>query len=141
MAYLDPWDLLHLGRVSRDFRKIIFTPKAASLWKQSIKSVGLPPSPDGMTEPAYIALLFDTEYCVCYFSLFYEQSLKRKDFLPSHLGMWKFARSTPHPTTQNEALCKVQVKAVSAPAYQPAAVDHGQYLASNGSLLARSQSL
>ena len=65
MAYLDPWDLLCLGRVSKGFREIVITPNAANLWKQSIQSVGLPSCPDGMTEPAYIAFVFDTEYCVC----------------------------------------------------------------------------
>jgi len=65
MANLDPWDLLRLGRVSRGFREIVITPKAASLWKQSIKSVGLPPCPDGISEPAYVAFIFDSDYCVC----------------------------------------------------------------------------
>lgn len=64
MAYLEPRDLLHLGRVSWGFREILCTPKAAGLWRQSIKCIGLPPCPDGMTEPAYIALVFDSEYCV-----------------------------------------------------------------------------
>ncbi|KAF9646712.1 hypothetical protein BDM02DRAFT_3188609 [Thelephora ganbajun] len=65
MTYLDPWDLLYLGRVSREFRGIVITPRAAILWKQSIQSVGLPPCPDGTTEPAYIAFVFDSEFCVC----------------------------------------------------------------------------
>ncbi|KAF9781518.1 hypothetical protein BJ322DRAFT_1220382 [Thelephora terrestris] len=65
MAYLDPWDLLHLARVSRWFREILCTLKAAGLWRQSIRSIGLPPCPDGMTEPAYIAFVFDSQYCVC----------------------------------------------------------------------------
>lgn len=64
MVHLDPWDLLSLGRVSRGFREIVITPKATSLWKQSIQSVGMPPCPDGITEPAYVSFVFDSEYCV-----------------------------------------------------------------------------
>lgn len=64
MTYLDPWDLLHLSRVSKGFREILVTPEAAGLWKESIQSVGLPPCPGDMIEPAYIAFVFDSEYCV-----------------------------------------------------------------------------
>lgn len=63
MIYLDPWDLLHLSRVSRGFREILITPRAAGIWKESIQSVNLPPCPDDITEPAYIAFVFG-ESCV-----------------------------------------------------------------------------
>ena len=81
MSHLDPWDLLRLSRVSRGFREILITPKAACLWKESIQSVGLPPCPDDITEPAYIAFVFDSEYCVRSLVLS-DLQLGFMDFLP-----------------------------------------------------------
>jgi len=122
MVYLDPWDLLHLSRVSNGFREILITPKAAGIWKQSIQSVDLPPCPDDITEPAYIAFVFDSEYCVRLRLCSNRQSWLTVLF--PFPGMRKFARAAAGPTTQDETLRQVQVKSVGIPALRRVAVDH-----------------
>lgn len=118
MTYLNPWDLLCLGRVSRGFREIVITPKAATLWKQSIKSVGMPPCPDGMSEPAYVAFVFDSEYCVRNFFL------SRLPLSSRFPGVWEFPRPPPDPAAQNETLCQVQVQTVSVIFWKRVVADH-----------------
>ena len=112
MTYLDPWDLLYLSRASKGFREILVTQKAAGIWKRSIQSVDLPPCPDDITEPAYIAFVFDSDYCVCAFFL----SNLRLRLTSPFSGMRKFTRAPAGPTTQDETLCQVQVERVGTAA-------------------------
>ncbi|KIM49552.1 hypothetical protein M413DRAFT_438740 [Hebeloma cylindrosporum] len=56
---LEPLDLVHLSRTSKDLRALLLTRTSISTWKESLANVpGLPECPDDMTEPQYAELVF-----------------------------------------------------------------------------------
>lgn len=59
-SHSHPLDLLHISRTSKQLRSVILSRKSRFVWTASLASVeGLPPCPEGMSESAYSALLFD----------------------------------------------------------------------------------
>jgi len=73
-----------------------------------------------MTEPAYIAFVFDSEYCVCSFLL----SDLRLGLNNAFLGVREFTRTIVDPTTQNQTLHQVQVEGVGILTWRYATVVH-----------------
>ncbi|BGP20172.1 hypothetical protein JCM10213_000743 [Rhodosporidiobolus nylandii] len=62
-TYLDPLDLLHLSRSSRQFRSVFLRPSSASLWRKARRNVALPDLEFSMAEPAYASLMLE-KYCM-----------------------------------------------------------------------------
>lgn len=62
-GHLDPGDLLHLARTSRDLRDILMSKSSEGIWRAARRNVeGLPPLPSDLNEPQYAHLLFEP-YC------------------------------------------------------------------------------
>ncbi|KAK0490422.1 hypothetical protein IW261DRAFT_1325568, partial [Armillaria novae-zelandiae] len=63
-SHLEPQDLLHLSRTSKPLRVILLDRSAAlSVWKRARRNLeNFPGIVDGLSEPRYASLLFDT-YC------------------------------------------------------------------------------
>ncbi|SJL13377.1 uncharacterized protein ARMOST_16819 [Armillaria ostoyae] len=64
--HLEPLDLLHLSRTTKDLRAILLQRSSSFIWKSARENVNLPPLPDDLTEPQYASLAFDN-YCQCCF--------------------------------------------------------------------------
>ncbi|KAL0571231.1 hypothetical protein V5O48_010738 [Marasmius crinis-equi] len=65
-GYLNPQDLLHLSRTSKDLRSLLFSRSTNSVWKEARSNVeDLPEIPENMSEPAYAHLCFDTQCDLC----------------------------------------------------------------------------
>ncbi|KAJ7610828.1 hypothetical protein FB45DRAFT_941736 [Roridomyces roridus] len=65
-GHLLPLDVLRLGRVSKEFRRLLFHKSSISIWRSSLANVpGLPPCPPSMTEPQWVSLVFDQTCQVC----------------------------------------------------------------------------
>ncbi|KAI0660265.1 hypothetical protein C8Q70DRAFT_913822, partial [Cubamyces menziesii] len=63
---LHPLDLLHVSRTSKHLRSIVMSRKCKFLWSESLSRIdGLPPCPMGMSEPAYVALIFGRLCMLC----------------------------------------------------------------------------
>jgi len=73
-----------------------------------------------MTEPAYIAFVFDSEYCVCSFLL----CGLRLGLTNAFPGVREFTRTVADTTTQNQTLHQVQVEGVGILTWRYAAVVH-----------------
>ncbi|KAH9918377.1 uncharacterized protein BXZ73DRAFT_1024, partial [Epithele typhae] len=61
MSYLPPLDLLHLARVSNDFRQMLMTRSIKWLWEISLRRYdpSPPPCPDYLSMPEYVSVLFE----------------------------------------------------------------------------------
>ncbi|KAJ7610829.1 hypothetical protein FB45DRAFT_1037725 [Roridomyces roridus] len=67
LGHLQPLDVLRLGRVSKEFRRLLFHKSSISIWKSGLANVpGLPPCPPSMTEPQWVSLVFDQTCQVCF---------------------------------------------------------------------------
>lgn len=65
-GHLYPVDLLHLSRVSKSFRQVLMTRTSAWLWRSTFSNMNgpsPPPRPEGMSEPAWVHLLFGGAFC------------------------------------------------------------------------------
>ncbi|KAH9895869.1 hypothetical protein C8Q73DRAFT_689832 [Cubamyces lactineus] len=63
---LHPLDLLHMARTSKYLRSIVLSRKCKFLWTASLSEIdGLPSCPTGMSEPAYVALVFGRLCLLC----------------------------------------------------------------------------
>jgi hypothetical protein len=62
-GHLSPADLLSLGRLNKDFRRVLVTRKPWFLWKTALGSCDAPPCPEDMSPPAWSHLLFGGTYC------------------------------------------------------------------------------
>ncbi|KAF5372844.1 hypothetical protein D9758_001536 [Tetrapyrgos nigripes] len=59
--YLDPLDILHLSRTSKDLRGILMSRSSADIWEAARANVeDLPPLPSDLNEPQYASLAFDS---------------------------------------------------------------------------------
>ncbi|PIL34416.1 hypothetical protein GSI_03191 [Ganoderma sinense ZZ0214-1] len=96
-AYLHPLDTLNLTtRTSKSFRSILLAKNNRSAWVASLAPVdALPSYPGNMSEPLYVALLFDHYYC---FALGYSEA----DFPDGHA--WTKLMSQPKLFTNRSAL-------------------------------------
>jgi len=66
---LEPLDLLHLARTTKDLRAILMSRSSVSVWKQALENVtGLPACPEDMSEPQYANLVF-SKHCYVGFCL------------------------------------------------------------------------
>ncbi|KAJ3920597.1 hypothetical protein F5877DRAFT_77017 [Lentinula edodes] len=65
-GHLDPGDLLHLARTSRDLRDILMSKSSEGIWRAARRNVeGLPPLPNDLNEPQYAHLLFEPYCHIC----------------------------------------------------------------------------
>ncbi|KAJ4471887.1 hypothetical protein C8J55DRAFT_155516 [Lentinula edodes] len=65
-GHLDPGDLLHLARTSRDLRDILMSKSSEGIWRAARRNVeGLPPLPSDLNEPQYAHLLFEPYCHIC----------------------------------------------------------------------------
>ncbi|GAA5820847.1 hypothetical protein JCM11251_001842 [Rhodosporidiobolus azoricus] len=62
-TYLDPLDLLHLSRSSRQFRSVFLKPSSAPLWRAARRNVDLPDLEIPMAEPSYASLMME-KFCM-----------------------------------------------------------------------------
>ena len=63
IGWLNPLDLLHIARVSKDLRNLLMSKDNNRLWKAARRNVpGLPDCPSVLSEPRYAAYIFD-QYC------------------------------------------------------------------------------
>ncbi len=63
---MEPLDLLHLARTSKDFRSLLMSRESALLWQGARQNIeGLPDCPTFLSEPAFANLVFDTSCYVC----------------------------------------------------------------------------
>ncbi|KAK0457245.1 uncharacterized protein EV420DRAFT_1643992 [Desarmillaria tabescens] len=68
-ALLDPLDLLHLARLSKAFRRVLMSKTSITVWRSAIKNVdGFPAAPIGMSEPAWVGILFVSTCQFCWTS-------------------------------------------------------------------------
>ena len=60
LSLLDPLDLLHLARTSKDFRNMLMSRSSTPFWKEARRNIErLPDCPPYLSEPAYANLAFD----------------------------------------------------------------------------------
>ncbi|KLO11647.1 hypothetical protein SCHPADRAFT_876526 [Schizopora paradoxa] len=64
-AYLEPLDLLHLGRTNAQLRSLFLSKRAHSIWRAVHKSLDMPNCPEDLNEPSFASLLFEKECHVC----------------------------------------------------------------------------
>ncbi|TRM61364.1 hypothetical protein BD626DRAFT_571009 [Schizophyllum amplum] len=64
--YVEPQTLMNLCRATKALRNILTRRSARSIWQRSLASVhGLPSTPDAMTEPAYVDLIWGRGCMFC----------------------------------------------------------------------------
>lgn len=67
LSHLDPLDLLHLARTTKNFRVLLMNRRNAAYWKAAWRNVdGLPECPEGMSHPALTNFLFCSNCHVCF---------------------------------------------------------------------------
>ncbi|KDR81922.1 hypothetical protein GALMADRAFT_240234 [Galerina marginata CBS 339.88] len=67
---LEPLDLLHLSRTTKELRALLMSRSSMSIWKQSRSNIpGLPECPLDLTEPQYANLAFGKSCHFCHRSL------------------------------------------------------------------------
>ncbi|CAE6469350.1 unnamed protein product [Rhizoctonia solani] len=65
-SHLLPGDIISLSRANKFFRNLLMHRSAIHIWHGSMKNVqGLPPCPEGMSEPHFLALLFSKTCSMC----------------------------------------------------------------------------
>ncbi|KAF8881929.1 hypothetical protein CPB84DRAFT_1791318 [Gymnopilus junonius] len=63
---LEPVDLLHLARTTKDLRALLMNRSASSIWKAARANIpGLPECPQDLSEPQYADLLFGKNCEIC----------------------------------------------------------------------------
>ena len=63
---MEPLELLHLARTSKDFRFLLMSRQSALLWQGARQNIeGLPDCPPFLSEPEFANLLFGTSCHVC----------------------------------------------------------------------------
>ncbi|KAJ7651696.1 hypothetical protein DFH06DRAFT_1475710 [Mycena polygramma] len=64
---LDPYDVLRLARVTKPFRRLLLHKSASGVWRAARENLtpSMPDRPPGMSEPAWIHLVFDTQCHFC----------------------------------------------------------------------------
>ena len=73
-GHLNPLDLLHLARTTKDLRAILMNRSSISIWKHSRSQFDdLPDCPDDLSEPQYAEFLFGK---ACTVSLVFNFSLR-----------------------------------------------------------------
>ncbi|CAE7152926.1 unnamed protein product [Rhizoctonia solani] len=66
MSHLMPVDVLALSRANKSFRKLLMNRSSIHIWHATMDNVpGLPPCPEGMSEPSYLAVLFLKTCTLC----------------------------------------------------------------------------
>ncbi|KAF9267008.1 hypothetical protein L218DRAFT_895151 [Marasmius fiardii PR-910] len=64
--HLEPRDVLHLSRTSKDFRGFLMRRSSSSIWREARENLPeLPPLPFDLNEPQYASLLFDNHCYAC----------------------------------------------------------------------------
>jgi hypothetical protein len=67
-GHLNPLDLLHLARTTKDLRAILMKRSSISIWKHARSQFDdLPDCPDDLSEPQYAELLFGKACTVGFF--------------------------------------------------------------------------
>ncbi|CAE6397249.1 unnamed protein product [Rhizoctonia solani] len=65
-SHLLPGDIISLARSNKFFRNLLMDRSAIHIWHGAMKNVeGLPPCPEGMSEPHYLSLLFSKTCSMC----------------------------------------------------------------------------
>ncbi|KAF9042846.1 hypothetical protein BDZ89DRAFT_1009202 [Hymenopellis radicata] len=65
-SYLEPLDLLRMSRTTKALRSLLMGKSSSSVWERArLRMKGLPPMLDGMSEPEYANLLFDSHCHNC----------------------------------------------------------------------------
>ncbi|KAJ7070706.1 hypothetical protein C8F01DRAFT_391282 [Mycena amicta] len=65
-SHLQPFDLLRLSRLSKEFRALLMSKSSITVWRSCIDNAGLPlPPPDTMNEPQLVRLAFDNVCQTC----------------------------------------------------------------------------
>lgn len=75
--HLPPACLLRLSRLTKDFRRFLMHRSSLPIWKEAreIHADGLPDPPDGVSEPAWADLAFDSRCHVRIFTVFHRSPL------------------------------------------------------------------
>ncbi|TFK92315.1 hypothetical protein K466DRAFT_595360 [Polyporus arcularius HHB13444] len=64
--HLYPYDLLQLARTTKTLRKLLMTRSALTIWKRASENLAdFPDCPGGLTEPAYVNLMFSPHCHFC----------------------------------------------------------------------------
>ncbi|KAL0575696.1 hypothetical protein V5O48_006284 [Marasmius crinis-equi] len=65
-THLQPLDILHLARTSKNLREMLMNRSSSPIWRAARQNIpGLPPLPAELSEPQYAALAFDSICQVC----------------------------------------------------------------------------
>ncbi|KAK0448929.1 uncharacterized protein EV420DRAFT_1711200 [Desarmillaria tabescens] len=73
-GHLLPYDVLRLARLTKEFRRLLMHPSSRSCWRASLSNVpNLPDTFPGMTEPAWVNLVFHPQ-CHVYLPHFLHES-------------------------------------------------------------------
>ncbi|KAF9019849.1 hypothetical protein BDZ89DRAFT_958853, partial [Hymenopellis radicata] len=65
-SHVDPLDLLRLSRTTKDLRALLMSKSSIGVWESArLRMEGLPPIIEGLNEPQYANLLFDTHCHNC----------------------------------------------------------------------------
>ncbi len=63
-GHLEPLDLLYLARLTKGLRGALFDKASVAVWKAACGNVvNLPKPPEGISEPAWVSLIYETK---CY---------------------------------------------------------------------------
>ena len=63
---LDPIDVLHMARTTKELRAILMSRSAVMIWREALGNIsGLPPCPDDLNEPQWVDLVYGKSCQVC----------------------------------------------------------------------------
>ncbi|KAF5385100.1 hypothetical protein D9615_001049 [Tricholomella constricta] len=66
-GHLNPYELLKLARMTKEFRRLLMHRSTKSVWKAALDQIqGLPACPPEMSEPAWVNLAFDPHCHFCF---------------------------------------------------------------------------
>lgn len=110
VSYLNPLELLTLGRLTKEFRALFMSRSSVAIWRRVLRHVsGLPPCPRDLTEPQYASFMFE-KFCMVYFILVLRQIVSNP---VDPEGLWKHQRLDHNRIQPSiKILCQMQEKQV-----------------------------
>ncbi|KAK0462338.1 uncharacterized protein EV420DRAFT_1524036 [Desarmillaria tabescens] len=64
-GYIDPLDLLHFARLTKELRAVLVDKASVAVWKAVCRNAELPGPPEGVSEPAWISLIYESRCHHC----------------------------------------------------------------------------
>lgn len=56
---MDPLDLIHLARSTKEMRGMLMSRNSRPIWRSFLRGLGAPDCPEDISEPQFISLVFE----------------------------------------------------------------------------------